>query len=140
MALPLFFPIPTIISARITLRGSEQTLSLRELCKAAGCECRATGEWTNRPVVIDTSRTDYIEIGQADWMPVRIGVVSTAKPIEQARYALGAMAYAVFDVVARQSIAGLAWSRVASARGRPPLSKALTGAQRQRRFRTKNAN
>jgi hypothetical protein len=48
-----------------------------------------------------------------------------------------AMAYAVHDLVAKQSISGAAWGRISAPRGRIALGTALSVAERQRRFRAR---
>lgn len=54
---------------------------------------------------------------------MEIGVPSLKSDRERARWALGAMAFMLFDGVARASIAGEPWARIARPRGRSPASR-----------------
>gem|GEM_PF-2808169 len=59
-------------------------------------------------------------------------------PRARARLALGALAYSIMDLVARESIRGAAWAAAAPPRGRASSGTALTNAERQRRYRAKH--
>jgi hypothetical protein len=132
MSTPLFFPIPRIVP--VIDAGS--AITLREALASAGAPCRASGRWTERLLVIDPG-FEGIEKEPGDWSTVRIGVQANHAARDQARYAVAAMAYGLMDVVARESIRGLAWALPAKPRGRRPSGAALSSAQRQRRYRVR---
>jgi hypothetical protein len=71
---------------------------------------------------------------------VRVGVPKRhgRSPVHAARYALGALAYALFDGVARESIRAADWSKI-EVLGRPKAGRAMTTAVRQRRYRANQA-
>jgi len=104
----------------------------------AGVECRAFGKWVNRPVVIRASGdVARIAAEPGDWGAVEITMpASIRSKREQARFALGALAYSLFDGVARASVAGHEWSRASMPRGRRPgTARPKTNSERQRAFR-----
>jgi hypothetical protein len=130
MRMPLFFPTARIVVAL----ELERPVTLAELATAAGVQCRASGPWVNRKVVL-VPGADFIEREPSDWGGVRIGVPSECSPRDQARYAIGVLAYGVMDVVARQIVAGQSWSRPALPKGRKRTGRALSPRQRQRKKR-----
>lgn len=133
MSLPVFFPAPVYVRQ---IRGRSRTIS--ELCQIAGVECRAFGNWVNRPVVIRASGDiTRIAAEPGDWGAVEITMpASIHSEREQARFALGALAYSLFDGVARASVAGHEWSRAALPRGRRPgTARPQSNSERQRAFR-----
>jgi len=71
-----------------------------------------------------------------DWGSIKIVVVSSSK-VKAARLALGALAYAMHDPVAKQSIMEQPWAKLRPPRGRKRLGSALSNAERQKRFREK---
>jgi len=79
-----------------------------------------------------------IEREAGDWGAVRIGVPSRVAPRAMARYACLAMAYGLMDIVARESVRGLPWTRPAAPRGRPRSGTAMTNAQRQAAHRARH--
>ena len=112
MSLPIFFPVPVYVPQ---IRGRTQTIE--ELCRKAGVECRAIGNWISRPVVIRASGESLRILAEpGDWGAVEITVPASVKTERaQARLALGALAYStLFDGVARASVAGQKWSRAAA--------------------------
>jgi hypothetical protein len=122
MSIPLFWPsvryVPRLnIGARAT--------TLRALCDVAGVPCRASGAWTNR--IIDVIENDAVQIVAEpdDWSAVQIFVPSSTQR-DAARLALAALAYALHDPVAKQSIQGAPWARIAVPRGRIATSTALS--------------
>lgn len=133
---PLFFPVPRISKAI----DSSQAVALEDLLQIAGVPCRASGAWTKRPVVMEPTDATavFIEREAGDVSCVRIGVPRQLSAQDQARYAAAVMAYAVMDLVARQSLKGVAWAHPAKPAGRPPTGRARTAAQRQRAFRARN--
>jgi len=132
---PLFFPVPRIVK-RI---DASRAVPLEDVLEAAGVLCRASGAWTRRPVVLEPveSASVFIEREAGDAGCVHIGAPRHLDARGQARYAAAAMAYAVLDLVARQSIAGAPWARPATPAGRPSTGRALTVAQRQRALRAR---
>lgn len=86
----------------------------------------------------------YVRAGQhpaIDAMPGSTGTVCVTTPIrepeERARYVLGALAYGLHDLVARESVRGVAWAKPAPPKGRPKALLALNNAERQRRYRAR---
>jgi len=135
MKLPLFFPHPTYV-AKLPRRGA---LPLAKVCALAGVACRATGRWTERLVIMDSD--DKLPQG-AVWAEPSGGTVRIMVPSAyngsgraRARYALGVLAYVLFDLVSRESIRGEDWTTINAPVGRPRAVRALNGAERQRRFR-----
>ena len=131
--MPLFFPSPEYVP-RIE---AHTPFTTEALCTLAGVACKASGPWTQRRVGIVTG--DGLRI----WVAVTPGrevlIQATQRtPQAMARFALGALAYSVFDLVARQSIAGQPWSRVAPPPGRPKSRSAKSNAERQRQWRVKH--
>lgn len=112
MALPLFFPISRIAAARIDPQAARP---LHELLAMAGLPCRASGRCTERQVTVVAGRSLDIEKEPGDWGGVRITVPAGMPVRDAARLAVGAMAYALMDLVARESIRGQAWARPALA-------------------------
>jgi hypothetical protein len=72
-----------------------------------------------------------------EWSAVQIGIPKSGKR-DAARLALAVLAYAIHDVVAKQSIVGQSWARVAPPRGRIASGTAMSLAERQRRFRLRH--
>jgi hypothetical protein len=136
-----FFP-PARIVASLDTRGA---ITLRELLERAGAPCRASGRWTERPVVLVPGSAD-IEREPGDWGAVRIGVPSRMAPRAaapatsraMARHACLAMAYGLMDIVARESLRGLPWAKPAAPRGRPRSGTTMTNAQRQAAYRARH--
>jgi hypothetical protein len=133
MSIPLFFP-PVRYVPR--LRISARATTLRALCKSAGVSCKASGAWTDR--VVDLVEDDAVRIvaEPGEWSTVQISIPATDHR-DAARLALAAMAYALHDLVAKQSIKGERWTRVSVPRGRIASGTALSATQRQRRFRAR---
>ncbi len=131
MALPLFFPIPKNVE---TLpEGGE---SLRAWCDAAGVVCRASGAWVERRVIGMPSIEPAIRRVPLNGA-VEIGVPAHHAKSRQsiARYVLGAMAFAIFDHVARETIRGREWSKIEAPRGRRKSGVAQSNRLRQANFR-----
>jgi hypothetical protein len=140
MSLPVFFPpgkpvaqLPPVEASTIWTTG--------ELCRLAEVTCQASGSWTERQVELceggDISAILY-EPGYCGRVRILVPSTVAADARAAARYALGALAYSLMDLVARQSILGAAWTKP-DRRGRPklPLGLKLSNAQRQERFRRK---
>ena len=136
MALPLFFPNLRDVKA-VDRSGA---VPLQELCVQAGTQCKALGQWTQRLVVVrDAGEAQpWIHAEPGDWNPVEIGVPPLKTDADRARWALGAMAFVVFDGVARASIAGEPWAKIERPRGRAPgPRRPRSAAERVRLMRSK---
>ena len=142
MSIPLFFPPP--IYRAITPSTGGVTVPIRALCELAGARCKASGDWTRRPVELVSGGANSairIEAAPGGWGLVRITLpFDRVNQQPAARLALAAMAFAVMDPVCRQSIANEVWARPSAPRGRPKSSAAMSNAERQRRFREKSRN
>ncbi len=139
MTLPVFFPPPVYVRQ---IRNRSRARPLDELCRMAGVECQALGDWVKRPVVIRPGgKSLQTNAEPGDWGAVEITLPENVRSEqEQARLALGALAYSLFDGVARASIAGQEWSRAATPRGRRPgVARARTNSERQRDYRSRHA-
>ena len=137
MALPLRFPHVKYVP-RLAGDGA---IALEELCNRAEARCAAVGVWTKRPViVVDAGVADpWIRAEPGDWGAVEIGVPTMVSEIRRARWALGALAFsALFDQVARATIAGKEWACIEKPRGPSPQPRRpLSTAERQQRFRSR---
>jgi hypothetical protein len=133
MSIPLFFPAVRYVP-RLAL--SPRATTLRALCESAGVACKASGAWTERIVDVVAAQALEIAAEPGDGAPVRISVPPGNRR-HRARLALAAMAYGLHDLVARQSIRGESWTRIALPRGRIPSGAALSTRERQRRFRAR---
>lgn len=131
MSIPLFFPSVRYVP-RLAL--SPYATTLRALCGAAGVACKASGAWTERIVDVIEADTLRIVAEPGDEAPVQI-CVPQSEGRKRARLALAAMAYRLHDLVAKQSIRGEPWTRIAPPRGRIRSGTALSTRERQRRFR-----
>jgi len=135
MSTPLFFPSPRYRRSLPTAGA----VSVRELCALAGVPCRASGGWTERPVVVVRADAYAIEAQPGGWGAVRILVPRSLGRGEVHRHALAALAFGLMDPVARQSIRGQPWARPAMPRGRPATGTARSSRERQRTFRRRQA-
>ena len=113
--------------------------TIGELCYRAEIECRVTGYSTERRVCLQAG--DQLEITR---QPGPMGLVTLTLPPgddkTRAGLALGVLAYAVFDYVARESMRGRPESQSTLPLGRPRKAHPLTGAERQRRWRQRLAS
>jgi hypothetical protein len=134
MSTPLFLPHPKVV-AKI---DASAAIPLRELIIATGAQCRASGTWTLRPILLKRG-TPGINKEPGDWTPVEIYVDPELTELEAYRVAACLLAYSVLDTVARESIRGLEWTRPTLPRGRPYTGTAKTGAMRQSEFRKRKA-
>jgi hypothetical protein len=130
MGLPAYIPAPSIVGKL----PAGQDVTLRELCDRAGVVCRVTGISAERSLKI--SCTKSLEAARLPGLlgPVWLGVPKGSLR-RRALLALGLLAYGVFDYAARETLRGLSCSRASVGAGRPRTGKALTGAERQRRWR-----
>ena len=137
MSLPLFFPHVRYMPA-VEQAGR---LPLAQVCEAAAVRCEAIGRCTQRPLrIVAGGEKGWILAEPGSWGAVEIGVPQSdwATEKRRARWALGAMAYVLFDGVARASIAKHPWARIAVPRGRAPSDGlALSNAERQKRYRAR---
>jgi hypothetical protein len=134
MNVPLFFPTARLV-AHI---DRQEATPLREVLLVAGAQCRASGPWTQRPIVIAPGSTT-VEREPGDWGAVRVGVPKAASAATAARMASLVLAYQLMDAVARESVKGLDWARVRPPVGRPRSGIASTNAERQRLSRARKA-
>ena len=134
MSIPLFLPIPVYAN----IIPSTMALSVRALCVHAGVACKASGRWVDRPVELirRTNAAPSVMATPGDWGVVRITHGERDK-VKAAQFALAIMAYAMHDLVCRQSIAGQVWAQIALPRGRIKKPKAASNAERQQQFRTR---
>ena len=136
MTLPLFFPavkyIPRVVS--------DSSITIEELCSRAGVRCEAMGAWTQRAIVLREApdQQGWIRSEPGDWGCVELGVPGFDNPERVARWALGALAFVLFDGVARATVQGKKWAEIERRRGSTPLAKRpMTTAERQQRLRKK---
>lgn len=111
--LPLWFPDPQHVD-HIDRAGA---VTVERLCELAQTQCRASGAWTQRPVVlhvIEAGKEPWLRAEREDYGAVEVGVPSLAgNAIEQARWALGCLAYSPLrDPVALASCRRQDWARV----------------------------
>jgi len=130
-----FHPPPTYLNS-LKLKKFH---TITDLCKRLNIPCKASGGWTERKVEIRYGPDLIIEAEPGDWGAVRITIEKSNK-IKEARTALLVLAYAVHDLVAKESIKNLPWSRIPVPRGRIKTGKALTNSERQKLFRERQAS
>jgi len=99
----------------------------------------ASGGWTERKVEIRHGSLLMIESEPGDWGAIRITMHKSTKT-KEAQTALLILAYALHDLVAKESIKNQPWSRVPAPRGRIKTGKALSNSERQKLFRARQAN
>ncbi|MCL1962443.1 MAG: hypothetical protein FWG56_11890 [Desulfovibrionaceae bacterium] len=134
MPLPLFFPLVRYVKTI----DRKDAITLELLCAKAGTACKAFGQWTQRPVILRNAgdAVPWIHAEPGDWNAVEVGAPPLKTDTARARWALGALAFALFDGVARASIAGAAWARIERPRGRlPGTQRPRSSAERVRRAR-----
>lgn len=127
----MFFFTPTNYVSELKLLKPH---SIAELCERVNIPCLASGNWTQRKVEIRYGEILTIEAEPGDWGAVRLTIKKSTK-IKEAQTALLILAYALHDLVAKESIKNLPWSKVPVPRGRIRTGKALTNAERQKIFR-----
>lgn len=136
MTLPLFFPPVKYVK----FIERDKAIALDELCAQAGEVCQAFGPWTKRPIVLRPAapkQQPWILAEPGDWGAVEIGVPH-GSDVQCARWALGALAFVLFDGVARATVQGKNWAQIERPRGRDrEPRRAMTNAERQRRFRAR---
>lgn len=111
-------------------------MALRDLCERAKVVCRASGDWTLRPVRISRGERLLVVREPGGWGAVEITLPNIdPKSVKAAQMALEVMAYGEMDLVARESIKGAAWAKPVTRRGRPKSGMALSAWERQRAAR-----
>lgn len=136
MPLPLFFPTVRYVPAI----DRSQAITLEQLCERAAGRCEAFGRWVQRPVVLLRAheQAPWLKAEPGDWGAVEIGVPNRGSAQREAQWALGALAFVLFDGVARATVQGKAWARIEQPRGPAPKPRrAASNSERQRRFRSK---
>jgi hypothetical protein len=111
--LPLWFPDPQYVD-RVDRAGA---VTIERLCELAHTPCRASGAWTQRPVVLhvlEGALAPWLRAEREDYGAVEIGVPPLdGSAVEQARWALGCLAYSPLrDLVALASCKGQHWARI----------------------------
>lgn len=153
MSIPLFFP-PVRYVKRLRLErlhprdshrdshGYSHVMTLESLCHKAGVPCRGTGLWIQRKVKLVPGSNIDLTAEAGDWGKVQVRIPGLLKNISRkdARLAVAALAYALHDLVAKQSLLGNKWAQIKAPPGRPCHRQALTNKERQRRFREKKSN
>jgi hypothetical protein len=133
--LPAIFPKVMIVKR--VIRG--RLMTVRSLCQAAGIECRVTGPAAGRRVYLHMA--DKLEASREPGPSGRVSVgLPGGSKKDRAILALGVLAYAVFDYAARESMRGRPESRLSLPLGRPRKAHPLSGAERQRRWRSHQGN
>ena len=130
MALPVFFPVVDVAAA---LPGGRRS-TVRQLCRAAGVECRVVGAPAERCVILAEAPLPRALRTPGPLGPVWLGL-PRGDSRRRALQALGLLAYGVFDYCARESLRGLPIARPTAGPGRPRTGTALSAAERQRRYR-----
>lgn len=128
-----FLPQPKFV-AQIPL---DNYLEIASLCERAKIPCAASGNWTKRKIEISYSNHLQIEAEPGDWGTVKISMRKSSKLLE-ARLALLILAYSLHDLVAKQSIKTHPWAKIPLPKGRIKTGKAMSNAERQRKFRKYN--
>jgi len=138
MSIPLFFPPPHYVKS-LPRTETGNAYSLLSLCESIGIPCRASGDWVGRKVIIefDTSIANLTITAE----PGSQGSVQVTIPEKDRAHgnkiALAAMAYAMHDLVAKQSIVNQQWNKLAPKKGRPKTSRPKTNKERQQKLRRK---
>lgn len=133
MPLPVHWPTAEVAPALPA--GSRVTVAA--LCRRAGIPCHVTGPPARRPVRLAVSKLLRAVRLPGPFGEVWLGVPRGARR-RVALVALGMLAYGVFDYTARESLRGVAAGRPGPGRGRPRTGRALSNAERQRRYRSRN--
>lgn len=113
--LPIFFPV-------VKYRDVDPTgaITLEKLCEMAQTPCGGIGPWTQRPIILKDASDclGWIHAEAFSYGAVEIGVPHLPKSSQEnvqrdkARWAIGALAYALFDGVARATIKGQPWREI----------------------------
>jgi hypothetical protein len=115
--LPLWFPDRLHVDHIGRAGAGAGAVTIERLCELAQTPCRASGAWTQRPVVlhvIHQGQEPWLRAEHEDYGAVEVGVPPLADDaVEQARWALGCLAYSSLrDPVALASCRRQDWVRV----------------------------
>ena len=135
MGLPVFFP-PADISLRLP---PGESLTVRRLCERAGIACRVSGPPAERRVRLGCAAMMRAVRRPGPFGEIWIGISDKLSPKRRAFLALGFLAYGVFDYAARECLYGLEAAKPVVGPGRPRKVCALSGAERQARYRAKRS-
>ena len=127
-------PLFTAIPAYVPTLSARNATPVRALCDQAEIPCKASGEWTQRLIVLHRGEGYRIVAEPGGYGIVHITVPKTLSTRDAARHALIALAYELMDGVARESVRGYLWARPAAKRGRPMSGTRKTVRERQRKF------
>lgn len=136
MSLPLFFPPLRYVK----WIDRSHAIPLEQLCAEAGVRCEAVGAWVRRPIVLlnAVAAKPWLRAEPGDWGAVEVGTPPLGSRVRQARWALGALAFVLFDGVARATVQGKPWALIERARGPAQgARRSLTNAERQRNFQNR---
>ncbi len=138
MSFPAFWPTPQYLP----FVPSDGAIPIHELCERAGLPCKASGEWAKCLIIVVRCNDDDGHVV----VDVTKGLIRVEVPKRwggtdalDARYALGALAYSLFNLVARESIKGQEWAKIARSPGPRRSGAALTSRERQQRYRARHA-
>lgn len=135
MSLPVFFP-----PAEISLALPEgQRTTLAALCHSAGIDCRVTGLSASRPLLVAQASAMRAVRGPGPLSEVWLGIPA-GKPARRSLVALGLLAFGVFDYGARECLRGLDVAKASAGPGRPRTGRAMSAAEKQRRYRERLAS
>ena len=140
MSIPFFFPPPRYVKT-LPVQSGQDFYTLSSLCEELGIPCRASGEWTQRNVIVtvlDSEQDISIYACPGAEGTVQIILPEQYKPVAL-QVALTVMAYVLHDLVAKQSIAGQPWNRIAPPKGRPRSKRSFTTKERQRAYRLRHS-
>lgn len=121
----------------VSALSDKKFISIRELCRLVDIPCRASGIWANRQIAIQYGKECTIRSEPGDWGKVKVTLPAKTKR-KQAQIALCILAYGLHDLVAKESIKGLSWSRICPPSGRPRKKRALTNKECQKKYREKH--
>ncbi len=134
MSTELWYPIPTY---HLKPRFGGLITTVRKLCATNNIQCRFEGVSAHRVIRVVKSRKPFIECAPNQG-PVCIGTRYPVISKAAQEYALSAMAYAVFDLVARESVRGIKKFSQIRLVGRPRSGRIKSNAERQREYRERH--
>jgi len=131
MSTELWYPIPTYHTRP---RFGGLTTTVKKLCATNSIQCRFEGVSSHRTIRLVKSKKPFIEC-TPNQGPVCIGTRYPVTSEAAQEYALAAMAYAVFDLAARESVRGIKKFNQIRLVGRPRSGRIKSNAERQREYR-----
>ncbi len=135
MASPLFYPQVTYGS--FVQNQGDVVLNLKKLCKYNNVVCKYSGPLLKRKIILSKSTHKAIVMNPSN-QTVCVKIPYRLRSKKSYHYVLCVMAYAVFDLAARQSVfKNPAFCKVQIV-GRPRKGRTLSNAERQARFRSKS--